>query len=63
MIPLHKDLLIGHTYDVIHVEGNITPAIEWCKRIFGPMGSRWFVSNHKFYFSQAKDAMLFELRF
>ena len=51
------------TYDVIEVEGNIAPAIEWCRRTFGPPGERWFLSNHRFYFLQEKDAMLFELRF
>lgn len=51
------------TYEVIHVEGNIIPAVEWCKKIFGSPGERWFVSNHRFYFLRAKDAMLFELRF
>lgn len=50
-------------YDVIYVEGDIKSAIEWCERTFGPSGERWFTSNHKFYFLQAKDAMLFELRF
>ncbi len=53
---------MNQTYDVIAVEGNITGALQWCMRVFGPPGPRWFVSNHKFYFLQEKDAMLFELR-
>ena len=50
------------TYDVIHVKGNVAPALEWCQKTFGPPGERWFVSNFRFYFLQEKDAMLFELR-
>ncbi len=50
------------TYDVIDVEGNIAPAIQWCMKIFGPPGERWFMSNNSFYFLQPKDATLFELR-
>jgi len=50
------------TYDIIEVDGNILPALQWCMKTFGPPGTRWFVSNHKFYFLQEKDAMLFELR-
>jgi hypothetical protein len=50
------------TYDVIYVEGNIAPALQWCQQTFGPTGKRWFVSNYSFYFLQEKDAMLFELR-
>ncbi len=53
---------MNRTYDVIAVEGNITDALQWCMRVFGPPGPRWFVSNHRFYFLQEKDAMLFELR-
>jgi|LauGreDrversion4_2_1035121.scaffolds.fasta_scaffold466386_2 hypothetical protein len=50
------------TYDVIEVEGNIAPAISWCIKTFGNPGNRWFISNDSFYFLQAKDATLFELR-
>ena len=50
------------TYDVIYVDGNIAPAVEWCNKTFGPSGDRWFISRHRFYFLQEKDAMLFELR-
>ncbi len=53
---------MNRTYDVIAVEGNITDALQWWMRVFGPPGPRWFVSNHRFYFLQEKDAMLFELR-
>lgn len=61
---INPDFVIPNiTYDIIEVEGNIAPAVEWCRRTFGPPGERWFISNHKFYFLQAKDAMLFELRF
>ena len=62
MIPV-QHIIPNVTYDIIEVEGNIAPAIEWCKRTFGPPGERWFISNHRFYFLQEKDAMLFELRF
>jgi uncharacterized glyoxalase superfamily protein PhnB len=51
------------TYDVIEVRGDIESALQWCQKTFGPQSKkRWFVSNHRFYFLQAKDAMLFELR-
>ena len=50
------------TYDVIVVEGNLVPAIEWCNSVFGPPGERWFISNYQFYFRESKDALLFELR-
>lgn len=63
MIPLHSGLKLDHTYDVIEVEGNIAPAIEWCIDSFGPPGERWFISNYRFYFAQEKDAMWFELKF
>ena len=62
MIPINKDLKIEHTYDVIEVEGNIAPAIEWCTKTFGPPGERWFIYNYRFYFAQEKDASWFELR-
>ena len=62
MIPV-QHVIPNVTYDIIEVEGNIAPAIEWCQKTFGPPGLRWFISNHSFYFSQEKDAMLFELRF
>lgn len=62
MIPI-QHIIPQVTYDIIEVEGNIAPAIEWCQRTFGPAGERWFISNHRFYFLQEKDAMLFELRF
>lgn len=62
MIPLDK-IELGHQYDVIEVEGNIAPAIEWCTKTFGPPGSdRWFISNDRFYFKHEKDALWFELR-
>lgn len=48
-------------YDVIDVEGNIYPALQWCMKTFGAPGSRWFMSNNSFYFLQPKDAMMFEL--
>ncbi len=50
------------TYDVIDVEGNLYPAMQWCMVTFGPPGERWFMSNHSFYFLKARDATLFELR-
>ena len=50
------------TYDVIDVEGNIGPAIQWCIKTFGEPGVRWFMSNNSFYFLKARDATLFELR-
>ena len=50
------------TYDVINVEGNVYPAIEWCIKTFGPPSKRWFINNYSFYFLHPKDAMLFELR-
>lgn len=50
------------TYDVIEVEGNLYPAIQWCQKTFGEQGQRWFISNDSFYFLSSKDAMLFELR-
>lgn len=59
---IHPDVALNQTYDVIEVEGNIAPAVQWCFKTFGPPGKRWFISNHRFYFSQQKDAMLFELR-
>ena len=60
MIPL--DVIPNTTYDVIEVEGNIAPAIQWCITTFGPPGNRWFMSNNSFYFLKARDATLFELR-
>lgn len=62
MIPV-EHVITNVTYDIIEVEGDIVSAIEWCRRTFGPPGHRWFLSNHRFYFLQEKDAMLFELRF
>ena len=59
---IHPDIELNQTYDVITVEGNIGPALQWCIKSFGYPGKRWFVSNHSFYFLQEKDAMLFELR-
>jgi hypothetical protein len=56
------DTKIDVTYDVIEVEGNLAPALQWCSNTFGNPGERWFVSNNRFYFLQSKDAMLFELR-
>jgi hypothetical protein len=50
------------TYDVIEVEGNLYPAMQWCKKTFGDPGQRWFMSNDSFYFLKARDATLFELR-
>jgi len=50
------------TYDVIDVEGNVYPAIEWCIKTFGYPSERWFMNNYSFYFRYPKDAMLFELR-
>lgn len=60
MIP--RDAIIDHQYDVIEVEGNIAPAIQWCIKTFGPSGDRWFISNNRFYFKNEKDAVWFELR-
>ena len=62
MIPLHKDLLLDHTYDVIEVGGDVKSAFEWCTETFGSPGNRWFFSNYKFYFKHEKDAMWFELK-
>ena len=62
MIPLHKDLIVDHTYDVIEVEGNVAPALDWCVKTFGNPGERWFMSNYRFYFKNEKDAMWFELK-
>ena len=54
---------IGHEYNIIEVEGNIAPAIQWCKDTFGPPGAdRWFIVNDRFYFRQEKDSLWFELR-
>jgi len=61
MIPV-QDEIPNQTYDIIEVEGNIVPAIEWCNKTFGPPGERWFIGNDRFYFKQEKDAMLFELK-
>ncbi len=61
MIPIDK-IITGVTYDVIEVEGDIPQAVKWCIQTFGPPGHRWFISNRRFYFTQEKDAMLFELR-
>jgi len=62
MLPLHKDIKIDHTYDVIEVEGNVAPALKWCVDTFGRPGDRWFMTNYKFYFRDEKDAMWFELK-
>jgi len=59
---INSQVEIDQTYDVIEVEGNIAPAVQWCVETFGAPGKRWFISNHSFYFLQEKDAMLFELR-
>ena len=60
MIP--SPIIANRTYDVIEVEGDIPAAYEWCVKTFGPPGNRWFYTFHKFYFSQEKDYILFELR-
>lgn len=60
MIPL--DIIPNTTYDIIEVEGNLAPAIQWCIKTFGTPGHRWFMSNNSFYFLKARDATLFELR-
>lgn len=60
MIPV--DIVPDTTYDIIDVEGNIAPAIQWCIQTFGKPGERWFMSNNSFYFVKSRDATLFELR-
>ena len=60
MIPWQAEMDV--TYDVIAVEGNIAPAIQWCIDTFGPPGERWFISNYSFYFRNERDAMWFELK-
>ena len=62
MIPLHKNLKVDYTYDVVKVENVTTELFEWLNTTFGPPGERWFVANNKIYFSQEKDWMWFELR-
>lgn len=61
MIPV-EHVKIDVTYDVIEVEGNIAPVIEWCNKTFGPPSERWFISNYRFYFAREQDAAWFELR-
>jgi hypothetical protein len=59
---IHPEVQTHTTYDVIEVEGNIYPAMQWCIKTFGEPGERWFISNDSFYFLKARDATLFELR-
>lgn len=59
---INTDVQTDTIYDVINVEGNLAPAIQWCMKTFGNPGQRWFMSNNSFYFLKSRDAMLFELR-
>lgn len=59
---INTDVQTDTIYDVIDVEGNLAPAIQWCMKTFGNPGQRWFMSNNSFYFLKSRDAMLFELR-
>lgn len=59
---IDKQIKTDVTYDVVEVEGNLYPVIQWCQTTFGEQGQRWFISNYRFYFLNSRDATLFELR-
>jgi len=61
MIPLHQDLMLEHTYDVVEVDQITTELIDFLNKSFGPPGSRWWISSYKIYFRDEKDWMWFEL--
>jgi hypothetical protein len=59
---IHLEVKTEVTYDVIEVEGNLYPAMQWCQKTFGAPGPRWFMSNDSFYFLNGRDATFFELK-
>jgi len=61
MIPLHNDLLIEHTYDVVEVDQITTELIDFLNKSFGPPGQRWWISSYKIYFRDPRDYTWFEL--
>lgn len=61
MIPLHQDLVLDHTYDVVEVDQITTELIDFLNNNFGPPGPRWWISSYKIYFRDEKDWMWFEL--
>lgn len=61
MIPLHQDLMLEHTYDVVEVDQITTELIDFLNKSFGPPGPRWWISSYKIYFRDEKDWMWFEL--
>ena len=57
---------LNHNYTVIEIEGDsqgIHTAINFCITTFGSPGNRWFYKPYKFYFKNARDAMMFDIRF
>ncbi len=62
MIPLHNDLELDHTYDVVELESITLDLIEWLNKSFGPPGARWWISNYKVYFRDERDYVWFEMR-
>jgi hypothetical protein len=62
MLPLHNDLELDHTYDVVELESITLELIDWLNTSFGPPGPRWWISNYKVYFRDEKDYVWFEMR-
>ena len=61
MIPLHQDLMLEHTYDVVEVDQITTELIDFLNKSFGPPGSRWWISVivHRFKMGDVEDPDLY----
>jgi hypothetical protein len=61
MMPLHNNLILEHTYDVVEVDQITTELVEFLNKSFGPPGARWWISSYKIYFRDPRDYTWFEL--
>jgi hypothetical protein len=58
MIPVAE-----HEYHGVEMNGIVSAEIvSWLRLSFGPAGQRWFYQNHKIFFYDPKDHMMFLLR-
>jgi len=56
-------ILAEHEYLIVELNWRDKDSLKWCLDIFGePRKDRWFERSNKIYFYDAKDHMMFLLR-